>query len=194
MAKPLSEEKRRALLDAALVAVSELGLSAPTARIAKLAGVGDGTLFVYFSTKEHLFNHLYLYIKSDFRRAANVDPGGAVETELKNFWSAYIDWGMKCPEKYRVARYLNSWDKLLDETRVSSWELFSDFRHLVRAGVEQKILRHQPEEFIGQLIDSIANMVLEHCQGQPQETTEWRSLGWQAFWNSVRTRGQKVSR
>ncbi|QNE50918.1 MULTISPECIES: TetR/AcrR family transcriptional regulator [Enterobacterales] len=186
MARPLSEVKRNAILDAALEAVSELGLSAPTAKIARMAGIGDGTLFVYFSTKEHLFNQLYLCIKSEFRDMVSIDLTGSVESELRHFWHAYIDWGMTSPKKYRVARYLNSWDKLLDETRVASWEMFEDFRYIVRAGIVQNVVRPQPEEFIGQLIDSIADMVINHCQDSPQEAPVWRRLGWQAFWQAVR--------
>lgn len=187
MARPLSDEKRRALLDAALDVVSEVGLSASTARIAKQAGVGDGTLFVYFPTKEQLFNHLYLDIKNDFRKTFEIDTSRAVQMELRRFWDAYIAWGMKFPKKYMVSRYLNSWDKLQAETRKLSWEMFVDFKTLVNTGIEKEILRNQPEEFIGQLVDTIANMVIEHSQGHPQQIGQWQALGWQAFWNAVRT-------
>lgn len=186
MARPLSEEKRKALLSAALEVISAQGLSAPTALIARLAGVGTGTLFVYFPTKEHLFNALYLSIKEDVRQAVSIASAGSVENELRAFWGSYIDWGMQFPQKYRVARYLNASDKLRDETREASWAIFSDFSHLVNEGLEKKILRPQPEEFVGQLVDATANMVIEHCQLHAGELDAWRMLGWQAFWHAVR--------
>ena len=40
------------------------GLSAPTAGIAKEAGVANGSLFTYFETKTDLFNQLYLELKT----------------------------------------------------------------------------------------------------------------------------------
>ncbi len=54
MARPLSEEKRQALLDAAAEFVASLGTGASTAKIAKAAGVSEGTLFTYFPTKDDL--------------------------------------------------------------------------------------------------------------------------------------------
>ena len=60
MARPLSEDKRTAILEAATEAVAMLGVSVPTAKIAKGAGVAEGTLFTYFANKDELLNRLYL--------------------------------------------------------------------------------------------------------------------------------------
>src|ERR1700682_5831886 len=60
MARLLSEEKRNALLSAAASAVALAGVAASTTRIAKDAGVAEGTLFIYFPTKDELLNQLYL--------------------------------------------------------------------------------------------------------------------------------------
>ena len=63
MARPRSEDKQIALLEAATEVVAEQGLAAPTSLIAKRAGVAEGTLFRYFPTKDELLNALYLDIK-----------------------------------------------------------------------------------------------------------------------------------
>ena len=77
MARPRSEDKRNAILDAATHVFAERGLTAaPTSEISKQAGVAEGTLFTYFKTKEDLINALYREIKleladpmmSDFHR------------------------------------------------------------------------------------------------------------------------------
>ena len=54
MARPRSEDKRTAILEAATEVVAVLGVGAPTAKIAKGAGVAEGTLFTYFATKDDL--------------------------------------------------------------------------------------------------------------------------------------------
>ena len=69
MARPLSEDKRTAILEAATEVVAMLGVSAPTAKIAKGAGVAEGTLFTYFANKDELLNRLYLELKTDLRDA-----------------------------------------------------------------------------------------------------------------------------
>ena len=48
MARPKSDDKRDALVAAAARVIAAQGLSAPTAVIAKEAGVSNGSLFTYF--------------------------------------------------------------------------------------------------------------------------------------------------
>jgi AcrR family transcriptional regulator len=48
MARPLSDAKRNAILATATSAIAASGLAASTKAIARDAGVGEGTLFVYF--------------------------------------------------------------------------------------------------------------------------------------------------
>lgn len=52
MARPKSEDKKQALLEAATVAFAQSGIAASTALIARNAGVAEGTLFRYFATKD----------------------------------------------------------------------------------------------------------------------------------------------
>jgi AcrR family transcriptional regulator len=49
-----AERNRRALIDAAIEVFGELGLDATVAQVAHRAGVGQGTAFRHFPTKEHL--------------------------------------------------------------------------------------------------------------------------------------------
>ncbi|HET8853867.1 MAG TPA: TetR family transcriptional regulator, partial [Ktedonobacteraceae bacterium] len=50
MARPKSQDKRNAILAAAIELIAEQGLSVPTSKIAHVAGVAEGTLFTYFET------------------------------------------------------------------------------------------------------------------------------------------------
>ncbi|MER2503736.1 helix-turn-helix domain-containing protein, partial [Klebsiella pneumoniae] len=58
MARPKSEDKKQALLEAATVAFAQSGIAASTSAIARSAGVAEGTLFRYFATKDELLNEL----------------------------------------------------------------------------------------------------------------------------------------
>src|SRR5580692_2098682 len=49
-----AERNRRALIDAAVEVFGERGLDATVAEVAARAGVGQGTAFRHFPTKEHL--------------------------------------------------------------------------------------------------------------------------------------------
>lgn len=54
MARPKSEDKKQALLEAATAAFAQSGIAASTSAIARSAGVAEGTLFRYFATKDEL--------------------------------------------------------------------------------------------------------------------------------------------
>ena len=69
MARPKSDDKRNAILAAATQVVAEQGVGAPTATIARVAGVAEGTLFTYFATKDELLNRLYLELKLELSQA-----------------------------------------------------------------------------------------------------------------------------
>ncbi|MCJ7500817.1 TetR/AcrR family transcriptional regulator, partial [bacterium] len=54
------EDKRQAIMEAALDLFVELGFhGAPTSLIAKRAGVGVGTIYRYFQSKEELIHRIY---------------------------------------------------------------------------------------------------------------------------------------
>ena len=55
---------------AATRVIVKQGLGAPTALIAREAGVANGSLFTYFETKAELFNQLYLELKTQMASAA----------------------------------------------------------------------------------------------------------------------------
>ena len=108
MARPLSEDKRTAILEAATELVAMLGVSAPTAKIAKGAGVAEGTLFTYFANKDELLNRLYQELKTDLRDAimAGYPADKSLIDRSRHFWDRYIGWGLAHPLKRRAMRLL----------------------------------------------------------------------------------------
>jgi AcrR family transcriptional regulator len=109
VARPKSEDKRNAILDAATRVFAERGLtSAPTSEISKQAGVAEGTLFTYFKTKDDLINALYREIKLEVADAMMSDfpRRKSVRTRLRHVWDGYVNWGVSNREKRRVLAQL----------------------------------------------------------------------------------------
>lgn len=65
MARPKSEDKRKAILGAAMRVVAREGLGASTSDIAREAGVPHGSLFTYFGTKAELWNAVYVELREE---------------------------------------------------------------------------------------------------------------------------------
>ena len=87
MARPKSEDKRNAILAAATEVISEQGIGAPTSRIAKVAGVAEGTLFTYFESKDEL---LLESLREAFREIADNLAHAAERSRPEAAWKAIV--------------------------------------------------------------------------------------------------------
>lgn len=107
MARPKSEDKKQALLEAATQAIAQSGIAASTAVIARNAGVAEGTLFRYFATKDELINTLYLHLKQDLCQSMIMELDRSI-TDAKMMtrfiWNSYISWGLNHPARHRAGR------------------------------------------------------------------------------------------
>src|SRR5580700_1443302 len=119
MARARSSKKRGAIVRAAAQEIAEVGLGAPTAKIARRAGVAAGTLFLYFANKEELLNELYIELKSETYKKvnANFPRKGSLERRARHIWSSYLDWAIEFPEKRKVSMQLNVSDLITSEAR-----------------------------------------------------------------------------
>lgn len=100
MARPKSEDKKQALLEAATAAFAQSGIAASTSAIARSAGVAEGTLFRYFATKDELLNELYLAIKLRLVRTmiAGLDPDEKRERERAQYLEQLYRLGRAQPD------------------------------------------------------------------------------------------------
>ena len=71
VATPKPDTKRDQILAAATRVIAMHGVAAPTAAIAKEAGVANGSLFNAFPTKADLLNQLYRELKTEMATIAN---------------------------------------------------------------------------------------------------------------------------
>src|SRR5947207_14803424 len=84
--------KRRQILDGARKVFMDLGFDgASMGEIARSAGVSKGTLYVYFTDKNRLFEAIVEEEMSDQQKVAfNFDPERDVDTTLREFGQAYL--------------------------------------------------------------------------------------------------------
>ncbi len=157
MARPKSEDKRNAILDAATRLFAERGLTAaPTSEISKQAGVAEGTLFTYFETKDDLINALYREIKleladammSDFPRKKNV------RTKLQHVWDRYVNWGIAHPRQRKALAQLQVSEALTKESRKVGGAPFAEFQTMIRDAIDGRVFRDDlPAELISKPIN-----------------------------------------
>lgn len=187
MARPLSEEKRDALLVAARAGVATSGVKAATAHIAREAGVAEGTLFVFFETKDALFNELFLSLKSDLADYIDRDlPRNAAPIrQIRHMWDRYIDSGIAQAEHRAALRQLNVSDRISAATREAGNARYLEFASIYEQGFATGLLRKQPLEFLGRVINAIAEAVQDAIAADPASEKRIRRLGWEALRNAI---------
>ncbi|MFC5393542.1 TetR/AcrR family transcriptional regulator [Bosea vestrisii] len=187
MARPLSEAKREAILEAACRLVAEHGTGAPTAKIAKEAKLAEGTLFTYFASKDELLNQLYLELKTDFAKLAipSYPSDGSLRDRFEHFWNGFIDWGAKHPAKRKALRQLAVSGRISQETRDKSAVAFAEIGTMFEQGHRDGVLKDQPQSFIGAVLDAIGTMTLDLIAQEPNRHEHYRKIGFSVFWDGI---------
>ena len=189
MARPKSEDKRNAILDAATRLFAERGLTAaPTSEISKLAGVAEGTLFTYFKTKDDLINALYREIKlelgdammSDFPRKKNI------RTKLRHVWDRYVNWGIASPRQRKVLAQLTVSEALTKESRDAGSAPFVEFQAMIRDAIEQRVFRNDvPVELISKSLAALVEATIDLTESNRAKAKQYRDSGFQMFWAGI---------
>ena len=187
MARPLSEDKRTAILDAATEVVATLGVSAQTAKIAKGAGVAEGTLFIYFANKDELLNQLYLELKTDVRDAmmTGYPSGKSLIDRSRHLWDCYIGWGSAHPLKRRAVRQLAVSDRITEESKKLVGDAFREFDDMMRECAAGGAMRHQPPAFASAIMSAIADTTMDFIAREPVQAKRYTKAGFDAFWKAV---------
>lgn len=187
MARPLSEEKRDAILTSAAEVVAAQGVSAPTAGIAKGAGVAEGTLFTYFTTKDALLNQLYLALKDELRAALvrGYPSRGAPRDRWRHVWDSYVDWGAANPAKRKAMRQLTVSDRISPRSREIGGRGFDEVAALMEESLASGVMKTLPPDFGQAVMESLAEMTLEFMAREPGERERYKQAGFEAFWNAV---------
>ncbi|MEJ5072121.1 TetR/AcrR family transcriptional regulator [Enterobacter ludwigii] len=185
MARPFSEEKRRAILESAARIISEQGLSATTAFIAKEAGISTGSLFTYFPDKNSLLNQLYLDIKADVAAALmhQFPFSASLKDRTYHVWTCYISWAVRHPEKHSAVQQLHLSKILNAQTRVTAETLFESVYYLLRELSKAKI--YGGEGFISAFMASLSDITVTSILSQPEELDAYSESGFGLFWRAL---------
>lgn len=184
MARPLSDEKRDALLAAASDLVAHFGTGASTAKIAKAAGVSEGTLFTYFPTKDDLLNQLFMEIEANFTEAmlAPYPSDASPRDRLFLVWNRLIDWGLLHTTSRKALRQLKVSDRVTTDSRIRCHSMLKD----ARAIVEECLSGHAASDRVAFYIDTIlfdlADITINAIAAKPNEGKAIRRAGFDLFW------------
>jgi AcrR family transcriptional regulator len=187
MPRPRSDDKRAAIMSAATRVVAAQGLGAPTATIAKEAGVSNGSLFTYFDTKADLLNQLYLELKKDMGAAAlgGLPAGGDVRGQMLHMWSGWLRWAAAHPDKRRVLAQLDVSDEITPAAHQAASQSMKGVAVLLERSRENGPMRDAPLAFVVALANALAEATIDSIIRDPGNADAYGRDGFDALWRMI---------
>ena len=168
---------------AATRAIVAQGLSAPTALIAREAGIPNGSLFTYFETKGDLFNQLYLELKTGMGSATmrEVSATTPLREQLGLMWSNWMRWAVSNPDKRRALALLEVSDHIAGETRAASHQAMAGAAEMMERARAGGPMRDAPMSFVVALMNAVAEATMDFVINDPARAEEHSAVGFQAL-------------
>jgi AcrR family transcriptional regulator len=187
MARPKSDEKRSAILAAAVQVIAVQGLSAPTAAIAKEAGVSNGALFTYFETKVDLYNQLYIELKRQMAEVAVVDTSSdATErAQLARIWSGWVRWALEHEQERRALSHLDVSNDVTEESRRIASAPYADVQTLLDRSRNSGPMRDVPLMFVAAVVMSLVDATIDYIRQDPADSDRYTDIGFEALWRAI---------
>lgn len=159
-----AERNRRRLIDAAAELFSERGVDVPISEIRERAGVGQGTVFRHFPTKEHLMAEVMRERMTSLTALAKerLDADDPVEG-LRAFMAAAAESKMVDQEIYRLICETNALPA--EDERALRRELVGAVKRLLRRAQEAGAIRDDVEAEDVLLLETAARQAGEALGG-----------------------------
>ena len=186
MARPKSDNKRKAILEASMDLFAERGIGhAPTCAISAAAGVAEGTLFTYFKTKDELLNELYRELRKEMDREMVDYPFTAdAHTRLRYVWDRYLSLAMQYPKRLKVMQQLRASGRLLKDAEAPNMTIV-ELLHTTKEVAEKSGFRSASAEFLVLLFRAQAEATVEFIAAHQELESESRELGFKLIWRGL---------
>ncbi len=184
-------DKREAIVAAALELFVERGFyGTAVPEIADLAGVGAGTIYRYFESKEALVNAMYREQKAIFSSAVldQFPVAAPTREQFRSLWTRMAKFAIENPkafiflELHHHARYLD------DASRAVEQRMLDLFTAVVTAAQARRELKAGPARLLmGMVMGSFVGVIRSCVEiDQPLGSADW-VLAEQCIWEAIRS-------
>jgi AcrR family transcriptional regulator len=184
-------DKRAAILEAALELFAERGFHGTTVpEVATKAGVGAGTLYRYFESKEALVNALYQHWKSTYGRMLMTDlpmhePHRVVFQEI---WRRMGAFARKYTKALDFLELHHHGSYLDEKSRAVEWSLLAPMREFVMEAQRQRVLKKgSPEVLIAIVYGAFLGLARAASSGYLELSSKILDEAEVCVWEAVRS-------
>ncbi|MGH7022007.1 MAG: TetR/AcrR family transcriptional regulator [Caulobacteraceae bacterium] len=172
---------------AAIRVIAAQGLGAPTAAIAKAAGVSNGSLFTYFATKADLLNQLYIELKTEMAAAAldGLSAEGDIREQSRHMWSHWLAWATSFPEKRRTLAHLGVSDEVTPGSRETGHRTMAGVAALLERSRANGPMRDAPLGLVVAMMNALADATTDYMIGDPDNADRHGAAAFEAMWRML---------
>ena len=183
-------DKREAIMTAALSLFVERGFyGTAVPEIADSAGVGAGTIYRYFESKEALVNALYRQEKMRFAQIVIENfPMGIAREQFRALWMRMATFAIANPESFVFLELLHHARYLDAESQVVEQRMNLLFTNVIDAAQARGELKAAaPRMIMGIVLGSFVGVIRSCIEiDQPLDTADWK-LAEQCVWEAIRS-------
>jgi AcrR family transcriptional regulator len=183
--------KREQILQTALELFAVEGLAVPTAKIAKKAGVANGTLFNYFSTKQDLIDALYLTLKKEVAQlllAGGADKAKSLKESSFIVWNSYVRWAITNPLKRKVMNLFKTAHVLSPKILAKADDIFKPLHKLVQNGMKRGEVMNLGLDYWYQIKAAQIGVSIDQALGRNRKGKALEAhilTGFEIYWKGV---------
>ncbi|MGZ3452583.1 MAG: TetR/AcrR family transcriptional regulator [Polyangiales bacterium] len=137
-------DKRQAIMDAALVLFADRGFHGTAVPlVAERAGVGAGTLYRYFESKEALVNALYVHWKAQLTIAllANLPTDVGPRAQFGAVWQRLCRFALDHPKAFVFLELHHHAEYLDERSRAADANVLVPLHGFVEGAIRQQVLK-----------------------------------------------------
>jgi len=182
--------KRQAILDAALELFAERGFHGTAVPlVAERAGVGAGTLYRYFESKESLVNTLYRHWKESLAREifARISPTSPPREQFSDFWMLMGDFARRHPHVFEFLELHHHAPYLNHESNAIENHLLGAIETMIREAQRKQALKPVAPHVLMAIVNgAFAGLVKAARMGHVELTNATLVETGQVMWEAIR--------
>ncbi|PAB59078.1 TetR/AcrR family transcriptional regulator [Anaeromicrobium sediminis] len=158
-----------------------------TSKIAKEAGVSNGTLFHHFKTKESLISRLYIRIKEDYRDylLKHVTSCKTSKDKVKQCWFGFVRWALENKDSMTFFMMFSNSpyiDKLSKEEACRNFNFI--FEIIQEAIDDETLINVHPSLIMNSMYGSVLGF-LNFVNENPGKLDESIDVAFKMCWRSI---------
>jgi TetR/AcrR family transcriptional regulator, repressor of fatR-cypB operon len=181
-------DKREQIILSAIKLFSTRGFQATsTTSITQHAGVGTGTLFLYFKSKDEMINTIYLEVKAEI--ANEIGMGIMNQTsfrgKLKLIWINMVRWALQNHEKFLFVEHFSHSPFINNITKEEAIGGFKFIFDLIREGVKNEVFGEYNDEYVFTLLNSHINGTISYILANGNDVEKMIDQSFTVLWKGL---------